>query len=62
MKIKPNTDSVKFGHHHRLKTLWLRGKLPTVKFGVYGDKLTKQTVSLEHFIPISKGGKTAMII
>lgn len=60
MQIKPTSDPIKFGHHHRLKTLWLRGKLPTVKFGVYGDKLTKNTISLEHFIPISQGGKTAI--
>ena len=59
MKVRP-TDSVTFGHHHKLKTLWLRGKFPSVKFGVYGDLLTKDTVSLEHFQPISKGGKTTL--
>lgn len=60
MQVKPilKPDGTKFGHHHKLKTLWLNGKLPTVKFGVYGDKLTKDTISLEHFKPVSQGGKT----
>lgn len=59
MQIKP-ADNVSFGYRHQLKTLWLKGKLPSVKFGVYGDKLTKDTVSLEHFKPVSQGGKTIL--
>ena len=62
MQVTPITrpDPITFKHHHKLKTLWLRGKLPSVKFGVYGDRLTKDTVSLEHFKPISQGGKTIL--
>jgi len=57
MIIKP-TDNVSFGYHSPLKTLWLKGKLPTVKKGFYGDELTIKTVSLEHLQPKSKGGKS----
>lgn len=35
----------------------MKGELP-VKYGFYGDKLTKENVSLEHLQPVSKGGKT----
>lgn len=59
MQVKP-ADNVNFGYRHQLKTLWLKGKLPSVKFGVYGDNLTKDTVSLEHFKPVSQGGKTIL--
>lgn len=49
---------VSFGYKHQLKTLWKKGKLPTVKNGLYGDLLKEDTVSLEHGDPVSKGGKT----
>lgn len=41
-----------------LKTEWLKGNLPTVKKGIYGGNITRDTISLEHVQPISKGGKT----
>lgn len=54
-----NTNAqVSFGYHSPLKTLFLKGKLPTVKKGFYGDTLTKNTVSLEHLEPHCFGGKT----
>ena len=46
-----------FGYSSPLKDLYRNGKLP-VKYGFYGDKLTKANVSLEHLLPYSKGGKT----
>lgn len=49
---------VSFGYKHPLKTLWKKGKLPTVTTGLYGDLLKQDTVSLEHGDPVSKGGKT----
>lgn len=52
-------DTVTFGYHHQLKTLFLKGKIKP-KYGIYGDRLTKKTVSLEHILPISKGGKTEL--
>lgn len=51
---------VAFGYSHPLKTLWQKGKLPTVKRGLYGGVLTKDTVSLEHITPVSEGGKTVL--
>lgn len=43
-----------------LKTKWRQGKLPTVKRGFYGEKLTQSNLSLEHLRPHSKGGKTSL--
>jgi hypothetical protein len=40
-----------------LKQLWDKGRLPSVKFGFYGDVLTKENISREHLLPASKGGK-----
>lgn len=60
MQVQPIQTSTSFGYSHPLKTLFLKGKLPTVKFGIYGDKLTKDTVSLEHIEPKSKGGKSIL--
>lgn len=40
-----------------LKQLWDKGKLPTVKYGFYGDKLTSFNITREHLLPKSKGGK-----
>lgn len=53
-----NISEVSFGYHHPLKTAYLKGLLPTVKYGIYGKKLSKKTVSLEHITPASQGGKT----
>ena len=59
MQIPPiQTGQVTFGYSHPLKTAWKKGQLPQVKYGFYGERLTKKTVSLEHLKPISKGGKT----
>lgn len=48
---------VNFGYSNKLKTLYLQGKIRP-KYGIYGERLTKDTVSLEHLQPRSKGGKT----
>jgi len=58
MRITPT--QITFGYKHFLKTYWLQGKLPTVKYGFYGGELTKDTVTLEHILPHSKGGKTIL--
>lgn len=52
--------NLSFGYQNILKTLYKKGKLPSVKYGFYGDKLTKGTVTLEHLKPRSKGGKTEL--
>lgn len=55
-----NIHSIPFKYNHPLKTLWKQGKLPQVKIGLYNNKLTKKNVSLEHELPISKGGKSTL--
>ena len=50
-------SSISFGYSHPLKTLYKKGKLP-IKKGIYGGELTPETVSLEHIVPHSQGGKT----
>lgn len=52
--------SPSFGYSSPLKTLWKKGKLPSVKYGFYGDVLTKSNITLEHLLPHSKGGKTKL--
>lgn len=44
----------KFG----VRDLWMRGKLPQVKFDIYGLPLKKKTCSREHIIPKSLGGSS----
>ena len=48
-----NNSAVSFGYKFRLKTLWLKGKLPWLQYGFYGDKLTRKNVSIEHLEPVS---------
>lgn len=60
MDIKVNQNNVSFGYSSVLKTLYKKGKLPTVKYGFYGEKLTHKNCSLEHLVPHSKGGKTEL--
>lgn len=50
--------TLNFGYKHLLKTTWLKGQLPTVTHGLYGDTLTVDNVSIEHLVPKSKGGHT----
>ena len=58
--MKIETNNLAFGYSSVLKTLYKKGKLPTVKYGFYGDELTKKCVTLEHLLPRSKGGKTEL--
>lgn len=51
---------VSFGYQNILKTLYKKGKLSSVKYGFYGDELTKRTVTLEHLKPRCKGGRTEL--
>lgn len=54
----PTTPTISFQHKWEVKTLWKKGRLPQIKYGFYGDELTQRNVTVEHLIPISKGGKT----
>ena len=60
MKVDQSSydPNVNFKYNNILKTLYKKGKLPTVKYDIYGKELTKNTVSLEHIVPHSKGGPT----
>lgn len=60
MRIEPIKAQPSFGYSNILKTEWQKGRLKSVKYGFYGDLLTKETVSLEHLQPASKGGKTTL--
>lgn len=55
MRVNP-IKSPNFGYKHPLKTQWLKGKLPTVTKGLYGEVLTPKTISVEHLTPASLGG------
>ena len=44
------------GGNPDLKALWDKGKLPTVKYGFYGDELTWDNISREHLECKSQGG------
>lgn len=48
-----------FGYNWKVKTLYKKGKLPTVKYDASGRRLTKDNVTIDHVIPHSKGGPTA---
>ena len=61
MRIEPTFQQPQFkGYNCILKDMYKDGKLPSVKVGLYGGRLSKQTVSLEHIRPASKGGSTAL--
>lgn len=62
MKVPPipPTQTTFEGYKSPLKTLYKRNQLPQVKYGFYGERITPNTVSLEHLKPISKGGKTEL--
>ena len=45
-------NGISFGYHHPIKTMWLKGKLPWLKYGFYGERLTKKNVSIEHLKPV----------
>ena len=52
------TPQISFTHKWEVKTMWKKGKLPQIKYGFYGDELTIKNCTVEHLLPISKGGKT----
>lgn len=48
-----------FGYRHQLKTLYLKNKIK-IPTDFYGSPLSKDTVTLEHLKPKSKGGVTQL--
>ena len=59
MNVQP-TDGVVFKYSSPLKTMFKKGKLPSVKYGFYGDPITPKTVTIEHLKCVSQGGKTEL--
>ena len=59
--LKKEKNPVSFGYSNILKSLYKKGKLPTVIYDAFGAKLSVDNVSLDHIIPKSEGGasKTA---
>lgn len=57
-KVVPDKSKPSFGYHWRAKDLWKKGKLPSVTHDVSGRKLTMKNVTIDHYVPHSKGGKT----
>ena len=47
-----------FGYKTVLSNLYKKGKLPTVKYGLYGNRLDIKNCSNEHLLPASLGGTT----
>lgn len=60
MIISGIKSNISFGYSSPLKTEFKKGRLPSVKKGFYGDKLTVDNVSLEHMKAKSKGGKSVI--
>lgn len=59
MRTEPIKPQPTFGGYNSvLKTLYKKGKLPQVKKGFYGDRLTKDNCSLEHLLCREQGGTT----
>ena len=48
------------GYESPLKTMWKKNKLPRVKRGLYGEILTRDNLSIEHLVPVSKGGSLTL--
>ena len=60
MRVENVNSQISFGYQHPLKTLYKKKKLPSVKYGFYGDTLSIKNVSLEHLRPKSKGGRSEL--
>ena len=57
MRINP-IQPVSFKYKSILKTYWLKGKMPSVKYDMGKNKLTKDNITNGHTLAHSKGGKT----
>ena len=58
--MKIESCSLTFGYHSPVKTLYQKGLLPSVKYGFYGEKLTKKNCTIEHLKCVCEGGKTEL--
>lgn len=53
-------QAVSFGYKHALKTAFKEGRLPVIHDFYDGTVLDKDTATIEHLQPHSKGGKTTL--
>lgn len=61
MKItRIESNPISFKYKSVLKSEWLKGNMPTVKYGIYGGELTSKNITLEHLQPKSLKGKTEL--
>lgn len=55
-----NAQAISFGYKSILKDLFRQGEIPSVTHGLYGNKIDNSTVSIEHLLPHSLGGKDTL--
>lgn len=55
-----NAQVISFGYKSILKDLFRQGEIPSVTRGLYGNKIDNSTVSIEHLLPHSLGGKDTL--
>lgn len=55
-----NAQAINFGYKSILKDLFRQGEMPSVVRGLYGNKIDNSTVSIEHLLPHSLGGKDTL--
>lgn len=60
MEITPIIKPISFKYKSLLKTYWLKGKMPQVKYDMGGNLLTKKNCTIGHMQARSKGGKSSM--
>lgn len=57
---KKHKNNITFGYSSILKKEWKANHLPSVKYGLYGGKLTTKNLSLEHIQAKSDGGASGL--
>lgn len=57
---KKRKNDITFGYSSILKKEWKAGRLPSVKYGLYGGKLNNKNLSLEHLQAKSNGGVSGL--
>ena len=55
-----HVNQISFGYKSILKTEWLHGNMPTVKYDMGGNLLTAKNVTLGHMQPHSKRGTSGL--
>lgn len=53
-------NPISFGYKSILKTYWLAGKMPSVKYDMGGNLLTKKNCTIGHMLAKSKRGSSEL--